>query len=48
MTFRNRERIVVGPSPNKEQAVRWLKIAIAKMGIQGVEVVPSEIPYRNW
>ena len=42
------KRIVVGPSPNKEQAVKWLKIAIAKMGIKGVEIVPSKIPYRNW
>jgi len=41
-------RIVVGPSQNKEQTVQSLKIELAKMGIHGVEVVPSQIPYRNW
>ena len=42
------ERIVVGPAPEKEQAVARLKIELAQMGINGVEVVPSQIPYRNW
>jgi hypothetical protein len=42
------KRIVVGPSPNKDQAVVRLRIELKQMGIQGVEVVPSKIPYRNW
>lgn len=42
------KRIVVGPSPNKDQAVVRLRIELKQMGIHGVEVVPSQIPYRNW
>jgi len=42
------ERIVVGPAQDKEQSVARLRIDLAKLGIQGVEVVPSKIPYRNW
>jgi hypothetical protein len=41
-------RIVVGPSQNKEQIVFGLRLELVKMGIHGVEVVPSKIPYRNW
>lgn len=42
------KRIVVGPSQNKDQIVVSLKLELAKMGIKGVEIVPSQIPYRNW
>lgn len=42
------KRIVVGPAPNKEQAAARLRIELVQMGIHGVEVVPSQIPYRNW
>lgn len=42
------KRIVVGPAPDKEQSVARLKIDLEKLGIHGVEVVPSQIPYRNW
>lgn len=42
------ERIVVGPAPDKEQVVARLRINLVQMGIRGVEVVPSKIPYRNW
>jgi hypothetical protein len=41
-------RIVVGPSPNKEQIAVSLRLELTKMGITGIEVVPSKIPYRNW
>jgi hypothetical protein len=41
-------KIVVGPSPNRDQAVASLRIELAQMGINGIEVVPSQIPYRNW
>jgi hypothetical protein len=42
------KRIVVGPAPDKEQAAARLRIELVQMGIQGVEVVSSKIPYRNW
>jgi hypothetical protein len=42
------KRIVVGPAPDKEQVAARLRIELVQMGIQGVEVVPSKIPYRNW
>jgi hypothetical protein len=41
-------RIVVGPSPDKEQVVARLKLNLERLGISGVEVVSSQIPYRNW
>jgi hypothetical protein len=41
------KRIVVGPSPDKEQSVARLKIDLAKLGLKDVDVVPSQIPYRN-
>jgi hypothetical protein len=42
------KRIVVGPAQDMEQSVARLRIELLKMGIHGVEVVPSKIPYRNW
>ncbi len=42
------DRIVAGPSLWKDQSVANLTIDLKKMGIHGVEVVPSQIPYRNW
>jgi len=42
------KQIVVGPSQNKGQIVDSLKLQLKKMNINGVEVVPSKIPYRNW
>jgi hypothetical protein len=42
------ERIVVGPAPDKEQVVARLRIDLVQMGIYGVEVTSSKIPYRNW
>ncbi|MGA2205127.1 MAG: DUF2971 domain-containing protein [Terracidiphilus sp.] len=42
------KRIVVGPSQNHEQAAISLGIELAKRGLKGVKVVPSQIPYRNW
>jgi len=42
------KRIVVGPAQDKEQAAARLRIELVQMGIHGVEVVPSKIPYRNW
>lgn len=49
-------RVVVGPTPNKDEAVRAVEMLLERNGISlrsedcpdGVEVVPSQIPYRNW
>jgi hypothetical protein len=49
-------RVVVGPSSHPDEAVRAVQMLLASKGIQvknddfpeGVEVVPSQIPYRNW
>lgn len=49
-------RIVVGPTPHAEEAVEAVKMLLEDKGIRlrdrdfpnGVEVVPSKIPYRNW
>jgi hypothetical protein len=40
------KRIVVGPDRCKDEWVQTIKLMLAKAGITGVEVVPSEIPYR--
>jgi hypothetical protein len=49
-------RIVIGPSPHEDEAVRAVEFLLASRGIkiktkkspEGVEVLPSQIPYRNW
>jgi hypothetical protein len=49
-------KIIVGPSPNEEETVGGVKLLLESKGIKiktdespnGVEVVPSKIPYRNW
>jgi hypothetical protein len=49
-------RVVVGPTPNKGEAVWAVKMLLERNGISlrsedcpdGVEVIPSQIPYRNW
>jgi len=49
-------RIVVGPTPHTEEAVIGVKMFLEEKGIRlksdsfpnGVEVLPSKIPYRNW
>lgn len=42
------KRIVVGPGLHRVEWVETVKLLLAKSAISGVEVVPSEIPYRNW
>jgi hypothetical protein len=50
------KRIVVGPGPHKDETVNGVKLLLESNGIKvriedskdGVEVVPSQIPYRNW
>ena len=49
-------KIVVGPTPYMDQAVKGVEMLLEYKGIRlkskdypdGVEVVPSKIPYRNW
>jgi hypothetical protein len=49
-------RVVVGPSSHREEAVRAVKMLLRDHGSHiksedcpdGVEVIPSEIPYRDW
>ncbi len=49
-------KIVVGPTPHMEQALNAIKMLLEDRGVRlkskdftdGVEVVPSQIPYRNW
>lgn len=42
------QRIVVGPSQNKEQVAACLRIDLRKLGMQHVDVDTSQIPYRSW
>jgi Protein of unknown function (DUF2971) len=42
------KEIIVGPCPHPNEAVESVKMLLKKKGIDGVEVVPSKIPYRNW
>jgi hypothetical protein len=42
------KRIVVGPGSHKAEWVHTINLMLAKIGVSGVEVVPSQIPYRNW
>jgi len=49
-------RVVVGPTPNNGESLRAVEMLLERNGISlrsencpdGVEVVPSKIPYRNW
>jgi hypothetical protein len=41
-------RIVVGPGPHKDEWIETAKLVLARRDISGVDVIPSDIPYRNW
>jgi hypothetical protein len=49
-------RVFVGPTPNMDEAGKAVEMLLERNGIpvkaehcpDGVEVVPSKIPYRNW
>jgi len=41
-------QLVVGPSQDQEQSVVKFETDLAKRGIHGVKVRPSQIPYRSW
>lgn len=49
-------RIVIGPTPNMNEAAKAVEMLLEKENVpikstdcpNGVEVVPSKIPYRNW
>jgi hypothetical protein len=42
------KEIIVGPCPHPHEAIRSVEMLLKNQGIQGVVVVPSQIPYRNW
>jgi hypothetical protein len=49
-------RVFVGPTPNMDEAAKAVEMLLERNGIpikskecpDGIEVVPSQIPYRNW
>jgi hypothetical protein len=41
-------RIIVGPSPHMELSIKSMKSFFESKGLENVEVVPSNVPYRNW
>lgn len=42
------KRIVIGPGLHRDEWVETVKLLLTKSAISGVEVLPSQIPYRNW
>ena len=42
------ERIVVGPVPHGDQAVRAVKSLIVKHRLKDAQVLGSDVPFRNW
>lgn len=42
------QRVTVGPCPHPSEAAKSVEMLLNSMGFRGVEVVPSQIPYRNW
>jgi len=49
-------RVVIGPTPHMQESVKAVEMILEDRGVRlrnekhldGVEVVPSRIPYRNW
>jgi hypothetical protein len=44
----NFESIIVGPSPDRDLAIRSIERFLTAEGVYCNEVRPSEIPYKNW
>jgi hypothetical protein len=42
------DRIVVGPTPHKEQAKQSIEMLLKSCRVTFKEVVESKVPYRNW
>lgn len=42
------QRIVVGPSEQKDQRAALLRLLLQQIGLSKVKVVSSKNPYRNW
>ena len=40
--------ITIGPTPHPELSVKSIRMLLAEKQLKEVEVIPSEIPYRNW
>jgi hypothetical protein len=49
-------RVVVGPNPHMQESVKAVEMILDDRGVglrseecpDGIEIVPSQIPYRNW
>lgn len=41
-------RVIVGPCPHPSEAAKSVEMLLKSVGFRGVEVVSSQIPYRNW
>ncbi len=42
------KQIVVGPNADLKRSVRSVRSLLENQGLDGVKVIPSGIPYRNW
>jgi hypothetical protein len=41
-------KVIVGPCPHPSEAAKSVEMLLQSAGFRGVEVVSSQIPYRNW
>jgi hypothetical protein len=41
-------KVIVGPCPHPSEAANAVKMLLESQGFKGIEVVSSQIPYRNW
>jgi hypothetical protein len=41
-------QVIVGPCPHPSEAAKSVEMLLESEGFRGVEVVSSQIPYRNW
>lgn len=41
-------KVIVGPGPHPSEAGKSVQMLLESEGIRGVDVVSSQIPYRNW
>jgi len=41
-------KVIVGPCPHPSESVKSVQMLLESEGFRGVEVVSSNIPYRNW
>jgi len=41
-------KVIVGPCPHPSEAAKSIQMLLESEGFRSVEVVSSQIPYRNW